>query len=210
MTCINTSLCPPSLVRFHAVVPGRLLHVRLSHPNNTQHIDILNCYQHVLGKGEDQVLETMEHKRLSLLTKLSGTLAGLPSRNHVLVCGDLNMNVEPLDRLVGPSCGQTSPSWCPSHDPMALIELYDLCVLNTWSHSMAFTSSGPQGGRVLVDFVMARSVQVAPMSRCVRFLHDHPHKSLNPSCHCPLLVPWSLGWAPWNTQPIIQARRGSV
>ena len=63
---------------------------------------------------------------------------------------------------------------------------------------MAFTSSGPQGGRALVDFIMARSVQVTPLSRCVRFLHDHPHKSLNPSCHCPLLVSWSLGWAPWS------------
>ena len=172
LTCINVLLCPASLVRCSSTIPGRLLHVRLSHPNNSQHIDILNCYQHFLGRSDKaSLVEQVEHKRQNFLHKLSGVLSGLPFRNHVLVMGDFNMNVEPLGNLVGSACGQFSPSWSPSADLMSMIETHDLCVLNTWSSPLSFSSSGPKGGRALVDYVMARRVQVSAASRCVSYMH---------------------------------------
>ena len=73
-------------LRWHEVVPGRLLHIQLRYATGC--FDVLACYQHVHAKTTNQL-----HKRKCWLNKLDEYLDTLPKRNMLLVAGDFNSNL---------------------------------------------------------------------------------------------------------------------
>ena len=73
------------------VIPGRLLHVRLS--GGTYGIDLLSCYQHVISSMEQQSVNAS--KREQFWTKLGRCTATLPQRNLLIVAGDFSCAARP-------------------------------------------------------------------------------------------------------------------
>ena len=105
---VSKSLLPAAQIQHNEIVPGRLLHVRLELDPATQHpnIDVVVCYQHAWSLPK-QCVSREQHRdkvlsnRAELWTRLSTLVAALPSRNQLLLLGDLNVDLVPEGSLVG-------------------------------------------------------------------------------------------------------------
>ena len=194
LTMIRTGLAPPTELRWACPFPGRLLHVRI--PNMKQSIDIINVYQQAeisRGDAANQVAEN----RSALWHKLDATISAIPRRNVLIIAGDMNSHVLPTGSLVGPCVGFPPPTYA---DPewSALVSAHELCLLNTWAQSSRYTSTGPVGGRSVVDYVAVRRQQADQLSRTVAFEEDHALLVGRLSYHVPLRVSISTHWQCWK------------
>ncbi|CAE7826389.1 pola1, partial [Symbiodinium necroappetens] len=77
-------------------IPGRLLHVRCQSPQLT--LDLVAGYQWVWqAKQQEQIAR----KRAHFWTKLGVLLQGLPARNLLALCADMNTHCRPLAGHIG-------------------------------------------------------------------------------------------------------------
>ena len=74
-------------VRSLEVVPGRLLHVRLT--GKLYSIDLLSCYQHVISSRDSASVNAS--RREQYWNKLGSYVAGLPRRNILLLGAGLQL-----------------------------------------------------------------------------------------------------------------------
>ena len=90
---LSTKVVPRSAdIQFHAVHPGRLLHIRI---NRKQPIDVLNLYQ--CAANDNKLTPERHHK---FLLRLRHTLQDLPTRKTLIIGGDLNTTCTRLRRSV--------------------------------------------------------------------------------------------------------------
>ena len=116
---VSKSLLPAAQIQYNEVVPGRLLHARLELDPATQHpnVDVVVCYQHAWSlpkqcASREQHRDKVLAHRAELWTRLSTLVAALPTRNQLLILGDLNVDLVPEGSLVGRGTFQRKDRSC--------------------------------------------------------------------------------------------------
>ncbi|CAE7731380.1 unnamed protein product [Symbiodinium sp. CCMP2592] len=138
---IRTTIVAHFTARCLPVIPGRLLHVRLS--GDTYSIDLLSCYQHVISSREQRHINAS--KREQFWTKLGSYTASLPQRNLLIVAqlGD---------------------------DFVGYAQANSLCFLNTWSRGgqqdMNTFINGSSKSQI--DYILTRRFQADSLARRAR------------------------------------------
>ena len=95
MCMIRTGLIPDSHIRHQALLPGRLLHLRLMLPTP---IDIMNTYQFAwnlhkaaqAGQDTKHKVDTLLKQRRRVWKHLDQWLRSTPHRHGCLIVGDMN------------------------------------------------------------------------------------------------------------------------
>ena len=135
-----------------------------------------------------------------------GQLLDECSDNQLLVLGgDFNTDLQPIDRLVGnavPQHTQAAPRQPDWEQLQHLVQRQDLCALNTFqSWSPTYSGRGPQGEviRSRIDFMTKRK-QADNESRKCRYDHDFiltAHRSN--AQHSPMFFSLRAKWTPWKS-----------
>ena len=166
-------------VRSLEVVPGRMLHVRLT--GNLYSIDLLSCYQHVISSRDSAALNAS--RREQYWNKLGSYVAGLPRRNILLLGGDFNCAARKEPGVAGHAAPDANPYYFDQDDFIGFLIANSLCLLNTWSRDV---DSGMQTfingqSNSQIDYIMTRRNTADSISKQAK-----PLRSLNFS-------PWRLG-----------------
>ena len=74
LTLIHKQLCHSSQVKFHSVVPGRLLHVRI--PVGSSYLNCLNVYQFYVARADRD--DDKHHGRAEVLHQMDNVLSRVP------------------------------------------------------------------------------------------------------------------------------------
>ena len=133
MTGIRTDLVDTNTLRWRAVEPGRLLHVRCH--IKRQQFDIVGLYQHALARVEQEKQAELMRKRARIWKQLDSTITGFPFRSSVLVAGDFNMVFKPFAEVAGSGIKAGSDvQWLAQErdEVMNLLQTSRLVALNTW------------------------------------------------------------------------------
>ena len=141
-------------MRFHAVIPGRLLHVRCSLGDFDA--DLLCAYQWSWNGAADK---NVEAKRRQLWTTASRHIGSLPRRNPLLIGGDFNCSCEPKSGYVGLGVLKSAAQQrAGTMEFMNVLVGCNLCVLNTWQSSRSSVSATYVFGeqRTQIDFLITR------------------------------------------------------
>ena len=174
--CVSAKLARPSDIDYQVWHPGRLLHVRVH--GRSIPIDIVCAYQWV---QQYHAGHSSTRYRSQFWDKLDRMLGTLPRRN-VLVCGgDMNAVLRPLGAHVGHGIHSTART--PDDDLLNILQVHDLCVLNTWRSARphACTTFYFADTKSQIDFVITRRSTTDPQAR--------------------LSGPVSLDLAPWRQGP---------
>ena len=113
---IRKGLVPEDHVRYVALIPGRLLHIRLLF--NTP-LDLLCVYQTAWNPSHSALANTNKTEALlrqlaKLWRQMEKWLAQIPLRHGTLLIGDMNTPLRPDHPTCGP--GTTPCSGCPQRD----------------------------------------------------------------------------------------------
>ena len=151
MTIIKKGFCNIDMISWRAVVPGRLLHVRLYLPSSG--IDIINAYQDAWIQNDPTCLQ---HRR-ELLHACNQLVAGLPQRNVVILGGDLNTSLHRTPHCVGLSDfqddkGRRSGPRHPDSNLLGdLLLQHGLTAINTWDTKLGPTYTGGHSNKSRID-----------------------------------------------------------
>eukprot|EP00438_Fugacium_kawagutii_P004204 Skav215936 [mRNA] locus=scaffold226:478217:484972:+ [translate_table: standard] len=178
-------------VSWHTLVPGRLVHVKLL--RDSRDIDILGFYQHVFHSNSEQI-----QKRQQLLTVLDTTLRQLPTRNPLLLTGDMNMNLTANAPWIGTSqCRwddrlHTLRPHQDSCDLQRLLADHQLVALNTFNcHHPPTYVHNQHCSRI--DYIITRRPWVDHQSKQTITHVDLPFQSVDVG-HFPLETSIPLDW----------------
>ena len=200
MVLISSSVAGPSDIRHATLIPGRLLHVKVSRASNTNAaIDILAVYQHVWRSHMS--VEDNHRFRKEVWAEVSKTLSGLSARNTVAILGDFNTRP--------PSCpgvGQAIPAASrPEPDQFRfkqLLRAHSLTALNTWTASPCHTNCHTNyngHSRTLIDYVVVRTHLADGVAKRSHPIHDAPIASWKEQKHWPVAASIKL-MQPWHHQ----------
>ncbi|CAE7332469.1 unnamed protein product [Symbiodinium microadriaticum] len=177
MCMIRTGIVPDSHIRHHALLPGRLLHIRLMFPTP---VDIMNTYQFAwnpnkaVGAGHDTMhkVDALMRQRRRVWKQLEQWLRGTPHRHGCLIVGDMNTPVVSETPVAG--TGTVDNQRTQQQDQETFQEIlrsHHCTVLNSWSASgwkaRTFIPPGPDDRKqgTQIDFFIARGVMDTAMSR---------------------------------------------
>ena len=186
-------------LRWHEVIPGRLLHVQLRLA--TRCFDVIACYQYVHLRTTTQL-----QKRKEWLNGLDTYLATLSKRNMLLVAGDFNSNLPCIPAHVGTDLMRwkrelTSGAQHPDAGHLAnLVKAHNLCALNTWDASLGPTFFGVQGIS-RIDYFLTRLATADGVSRKVRYLPEAPFLGCITQGHVPMIAQLRCHWIPPTADP---------
>ena len=192
LTLISKSLTTSSLLRFHAPVDGRLLHVRV--PTRCGVFDTVNCYQKPLTEYAQ-----CSASREQVWRALDRVLSRVPLRNAVMVSGDYNSPLIKHEPWVGGAACKAPDRYEFEHDTLGeLIELHDLCAVTTWKGRSVATCVTAQGGCSTIDGILVRRTHADSQSKLVAPIYSCPFLSSSPTMHYPLCASLPLLWRCWT------------
>ena len=191
---IRTSLATKHTVRSLPVIPGRILHVRLSGCRYS--IDVISCYQHVINSRVTQAVNSS--RREHFWTSLGRYLAALPFRNMLVVAGDFNCAARREDGVAGFAAPSPNSYYFDQDDFIGLAVANSLCLLNTWSRPRSQDMNTFANGSLSsqIDYVMTRKSAADSLARQAR-----PVPGLD-------FAPWRLGSKHLPVQASIRMRPG--
>ena len=200
MTMISKTLTSSSLLRFSSYIDGRVLHVRV--PMQSGVYDLVNCYQQQLT-GTSHCL----HIREQVWDALGKLLSHLPLRNAIIVGGDYNSPCLYRPPWIGSACCKASEHHS-EHDFLGdLIEVHDLCWLNSWKGKSVPTFVTYSVGISAIDGVLVRrghaddhSKQSQPLFGCPLLFSSSGSYHFPLSCSIPML------WRCWSRRSALPRR----
>ncbi|OLP83480.1 hypothetical protein AK812_SmicGene35742 [Symbiodinium microadriaticum] len=158
MVLLRRDIFDQSHVRFHSVVPGRLLHVQALCKGGW--VNVINIYQYSWGLATDEA--KLLTKRAAIWDKVRATLGQIPKGNFLLVGGDLNTACKASLPWLGRGMLQKDQASPDSECLEQLLQDFSLCAVNTFGRPTAFTYVH-EGYKVprksFVDFVLIRKTQ---------------------------------------------------
>lgn len=194
LVLVSRTLCAEQDLRWHEVIPGRLVHVRFL--NGTRNIDVLGCYQHVYKKDHEQL-----NRREKFWQALDAQLSKLPSRNTMVLMGDLNCC---LHASAG-TCGGSDYHWkhaqihgtCHSDNArfLQVLRTGGLVALNSWNARLGPTYVH-QYQTSRIDYGCTRQQHADGAARNVQYLWQAPFLPPGKHGHVPLLFHVALYWIP--------------
>ncbi|CAE7214910.1 unnamed protein product [Symbiodinium sp. CCMP2592] len=143
-------------LRFHHVVPGRVLHAKVF-GKGLGWIEVVNVYQYVWERQSEQ--STTEAKRAVVWDKVRATLGQIPQGSTLVMCGDFNTTI--AKRLPYAGSGMLRKSQ-PSPDADSLEELqsdFGCVAVNSFGRvdSHTYIHEGyAEARRSFVDFIFLR------------------------------------------------------
>ena len=192
LTIISKSVTSSALIRYHAPIDGRLLHVRV--PTKCGTYDLVNCYQKPLT---DHV--QCQSLREQVWRALGRLLSQIPLRNAVVVSGDYNSPLIPRAPWIGGAACKPPARYNDEPDALGcLIELHDLCALNSWKGHSVATCVTAQGGCSTIDGILIRRSHADSVSKLAFPVYDCPLLSTSSTFHYPLCVSLPLLWRCWS------------
>ena len=182
-------------------IPGRLMHVRCHTPQLT--LDLVAGYQWVWqAKQQEQIAR----KRAHFWTQLGVLLQGLPARNLLALCADMNTHCRPLAGHIGRGVLRTTRT--PDVEFEELIRDQGLVLLNTWSRAAESACGTFRNGSVTtqIDFIATRKKHADALARTAQPMAlDLAPWRLGPKHHAvTATLPWVPGWklAPKVAKPL--------
>ena len=170
LVMVHTRLALPSQIRFEHLVKGRLIHVRVPlKTSDHRHLHVLGVYQ----KTHENNDKTTPQQRQQIWQAIHKCLGQLPVRDSVVLIGDLNTPLRPMEPWVGKEVGAR-----PANPPDDVAELetilqaHSLVALNTWYPASGGSHTFSWGkARTQIDFVFAKQGDAATIARQVKPLH---------------------------------------
>ena len=161
MVLVARRLLPSDRIRYAAIIPGRILHVKLEFSNH--HVDVINVYQHPWNTAV--TASKVLHQRDQIWTKLNHTIGQMAVRNTLLICGDFNTPLSSSSGRVGSGILQkiSPPPDMSTFD--AILETYNLVALNTWGDPEKSRTFYSDLAESQIDFVLTRRRAADPRSR---------------------------------------------
>ena len=159
LVMIRKSFAPEGCIKHRAVVPERVLHVRLEQQKN---FHLVCVYQHAWSHQVAQ--ETMLARRERVRDAIRQVVQGVPIRDHCYILGDLNT---PCVTRAG-HCGAEvleQPNPPPDVETFMGLKALDLCILNSWSARSRSATYVHTKGKSQIDFVITRRLDAHPISR---------------------------------------------
>ena len=184
-----------SSVRWHAISPGRLLHIRCF--AQKQHLDLICLYQHALPYKSDKMQDVMS-KRNQIWKQVDHLIGEMPVRSSVILAGDFNCVLQPLPPGVGPGIhpGPVAKHLVAERQLVSeMLVRHDMCVLNSWGRRR-YTYQHPKG-RSQIDFIAARRSVVDSTARMAT-VANAPLAGWRSSGHLPVVATVRLDWRPWK------------
>ena len=196
LTMVSRQLCSQDKLRYHAVVPGRLLHVCFPVDDTVAHV--VNLYQHyqLVGPGGLERAGGGSEHRADVWHRLDQLLASISFRHIIVLAGDFNSKLSPCSGHVGPAVGQASRE--SEHELLSLLVTHQLTCLNTRGRQSSYTCMGPSGATSVIDHVIIRLGQADERARAVKHLYQHPFTGQHHTYHVPLLATIPLLWQCWS------------
>ena len=194
MLLISTSVCTHHDLRWHEVVPGRLVHVQIRLRQRC--LDVIACYQHT--HSGTHAKQAARREWWSCLDRYLGTL---PKRHVLLMAGDFNCRLLALKGLVG--CddfrwGHSLQKGSPHPDEglfTALVKAHQLVALNSWNPSLGPTFSGVNG-RSRIDFAFTRLPLADGYAKDIKYLTQASFLNIPHVGHFPILGQIRKMWIP--------------
>ena len=204
MLLISNSVCTHHDLRWHEVVPGRLVHVQIRLRQRC--LDIIACYQHTYSGTK--VKQAARQEWWSCLDRYLGTL---PKRHVLLMAGDFNCRLPTLKGLVG--CddfrwGHSLQKGSPHPDEglfTALVKAHQLVALNSWNPSLGPTFSGVNG-RSRIDFAFTRLPLADGHAKDIKYLNQASFLNIPHVGHFPILGQIRKMWIP----PVADQRTAGI
>ena len=147
---ISKAITHEAEVKHDTIVPGRLIRVRFPVGKLNNVVSVLSAYLHAWNPKDPQIL----NKRLDYWQCLNG----IPRREHLVIGGDLNVQVRPRPPHIGPGTGLCSADRATDEDEVVnLLDAHSLIMLNTWSkpghtaHTFKFGTHSAQ-----LDYIIVR------------------------------------------------------
>ena len=197
MIIIRKGLCKLDRISWRAVVPGRLLHVRLYLPSTG--IDIISAYQHAWIQHDPNCLQ----HRQELLQACNQLVAGLPQRNVMVLGGDLNTSLNRIPRCVGLSDFQDTQGRRPGpgHPDSSLLggllAQHGLTAINTWDTKLGPTYTGGHSNKSRIDYVLVRHKSSDSLTKKPIYLDELPQRFGHSKDHVPILFTVPYKWRAW-------------
>ena len=149
---VDKRLCQPQNIRFQAVQPGCILHVRLHLAGHS--LDAMCVYQHPWSNGCDTI--SVQTKR--------GIIWDSPSY-YIRTLGDFNTSLTSSHATVGQGALPAKHQQQDASILEAILEAQQLCVLNSWGRrDKAHTYVAPNC-KTQTDFLITRQCQADPIAR---------------------------------------------
>ena len=191
LVVISRKLTDPTHVRYHEVVPGRLLRVHFPLSGNPdQTVDILGLYQYAwTSKANLQ-------SRHDLWMKLSQTLHQTSARSLLLVMGDFNLTCKGPSKHVG-SGTPKKPHLATDWDELeSILIAHHLVAINTFGKAPGYTFKFNTVQSQL-DYILMRLSQADKVSRQARPLLNFPlsaHNEETSAKHLPVSATIDRKW----------------
>ena len=191
-------------VRIRRVLQGRVHHIRIDMA--TSSLDAINIYQKSVSFSQSH--EVYE-KRASIWKAISRVLTDLPSRNGLLIMGDLNTQLSSSRPWMGPCTMLSKSAEQISKDHQELLDIlkrFDLTVLNSWAcrKPHTFTHGTHQ---TLIDYIITRRTQAIGQAKQSRPIHDDSLTGWRESKHYPIFAQYSHRTRQSNNNNPIALRR---
>ena len=134
MVMIRKAITNVGEVRHDEVIPGRLLRVRFPLGNDGCKLSMICAYQHAWNPKDANIMV----KREEFWYKMSQCVGNVPYREHLVLGGDLNVQLTPMYPHVGHGTGALSAERAPdTDDPHDILSTHSLVALNTGANKAA-------------------------------------------------------------------------
>ena len=192
MVMISQRIASPSLIRWATLLPGRLMHIRVHDQHGA--LDLLNCYQQPLSRDSG-----LQHTREQVWHGIGQVLHRLPLRNRLLMAGDFNSCLHPRPPWIGQNMMAARNHENEPDILGDLIELHDLCALNSWSGRDTYTCATIHGGKSCIDSILTRRGMADPRARQTCADMKCPLLAHSSACvHYPLSGSIPAYWRCWD------------
>ena len=187
-------LCTPSALRWHDVIPGRILHVQIRLTNRP--IDVIAVYQHAMLHTKQRL-----QQRVSWWNTLDRYLGLLPKRHVLLLLGDFNCRLPTAKGHVGPelfswqgalTTGSTHPDEGQFLD---IVRAHGLSALSTWNSKLGPTYHHAQNCS-RIDHCLTRQINADGVAKAIRLLNQAPFLGSLKTGHFPMLGQIRKFWIP--------------
>ena len=193
---IRATLCSPSQIRWQTPIPVRLVHVRL---RLNRPVDLVGCYQHTFVNTRQCKLN--RHQWLMALDTL---LHEFPRRNNLIILDDWNCGLPQMHPhvgipdFIGPAGRLTGPIHEDHKSHLDLIQMHDLCAINTWRHDTGPTCCTAKGDMSRIDFIFTRPRQTDRETLESMPIESFDILGLGPAKigHRPIVGSINLAWRP--------------
>ena len=185
LVLFRTTVFQTSQLGSAELISGRLVHIRLHYRQRA--CDLICCYNY----ADDRTTSRMM-LRQQFWTAIDQCIGALPTRNMLLIAGDMNCSLEADDMLVGTRyfTWQGKHHRGPLHRDMHLfhkfLRKHRLTVLNSWN-----ASDGPTFSHNMtasrIDFFIMRTADADGAAKSVKYLHCADILPLSGPTHVPLM-----------------------